>query len=234
MVGSLSKCQKSVCGAQYNAEHALTCPCGSFTFIRHNEIRDLTASLLSEVCHGVRIEPDLQPLTGETLSHQTANRQDNARLDIQAQGFWGERRQDAFFDVRVFNPHASSNHHSTPGACYRRHEREKRRSYDERIREVEHGSLEFTPLVFSATGSMRVAAETSYKRLASLISEKDQRYAITMGWIRCAISFSLIHSAVMCVRGSRSSYHHPISPASSPVDLVAREGRGTKVVANQN
>ena len=70
--------EKCVCGAQYNVEHALTCPCGGFTFIRHNEIRDLTASLLSEVCHGVRTEPDLQPLTGETLSHQTANRQDNA------------------------------------------------------------------------------------------------------------------------------------------------------------
>ena len=83
--------EKCVCGAQYNVERALTCPCGGFTFIHHNEIRDLTASLLSEVCHGVWIEPDLQPLTGETLSHQTANRQDNAQLDIQAQGFWGER-----------------------------------------------------------------------------------------------------------------------------------------------
>ena len=29
--------------------------------------RDLTASLLTEVCHEVSIEPDLQPLTGETF-----------------------------------------------------------------------------------------------------------------------------------------------------------------------
>ena len=71
-----------------------------------------------------------------------------------------------------------------------------------------------------------VAAEIFYKRLASLISEKkDQSYAVTMGLIRCGISFSLIRSEVMCVRGSRSSYHHPISPASQPADLVAREGR---------
>ena len=215
---------KCVCGAQFSVEHALTCPRGGFTFIRHNEIRDLTANLLSEVCHGVQTEPDLQPLTGETLSLQTANGQDNARLDIRAQGFWGERRQDAFFDVRVFNPHASSNRLTSPGACYRKHEREKRRKYEERVREVEHGS--FTPLVFSATGGMGIAAEIFYKRLASLISEKnDQDYATTMGWIRCCISFSLIRSAVMCLRGSRSSYHHPISPSRLPADLVAMEGR---------
>ena len=42
--------------------------------------------------------------------------------------------------------------------CYRIHEREKKRSYEERIREVEHGSP--TPLVFSATGGMGDAAET--------------------------------------------------------------------------
>ena len=149
--------------------------------------------------------------------------QDNARLDIRARGFWGERRQDAFFDVRVFNPHASSNRLTSPGACYRKHE-EKRRKYEERIREVEHGT--FTPLVFSATGGMGTTTEIFYKRLASLISEKNnQDYATTMGWIRCCISFSLIRSAVMCVRGSRSSYHHPISPSSMPADLVAMEGR---------
>ena len=205
-------------------EHALTCPHGGFTFVRHNEIRDMTANLLSEVCHGVQTELDLQPFTGETLSHQTANRQENARVEIRAQGFWGERRQDAFFDVRVFNPHAPSNRLASPRACYRKHENEKRRMYEERIREVEHGP--FTPPVFSATGGMGVAAEIFYKRLASLISErKKQQYGATMAWIRCCISFSLFQLAVMCIRGSRSSYHHPTNPTCLPVDLVATEGR---------
>ena len=78
---------KCVCGAQFIVEHGLTCPGSSFTFIWHNEIRDLTVNFLSEVCHCVQIELDLQPLTGETLSLQTTNGQDNAQLDIQAQGF---------------------------------------------------------------------------------------------------------------------------------------------------
>ena len=33
-----------------------------FPSIRHNEIRDLTAHLLTEVCRDVRIELDLQPI----------------------------------------------------------------------------------------------------------------------------------------------------------------------------
>ena len=78
-------------------------------FIRHNEVRNITATLLSEVCHNVSIEPHLQPLTGEILSHYTANTEDNARLDVTACGFWRGRFEKAFFDVRVFNPSARSN-----------------------------------------------------------------------------------------------------------------------------
>ena len=48
------------------------------------------------------IEPTLQPITDERLVHRTANRQDGARLDVAADSFWGNDRQRAFFDVRVF------------------------------------------------------------------------------------------------------------------------------------
>ena len=83
--------------------------------------------------------------------------------------------------------HAPRNRLASPGACYRKHEKEKRRMYEEKIREVEHVS--FTPLVFSAKGGTGVA-EIFYKRLASLISErKEQQYGTTMAWIRCYISF---------------------------------------------
>ena len=79
--------------------------------------------------------------------------------------------------------------------------------------------------MFSATGGMGTTAEIFYKRLVSLISKKnDQNCEATMEWIRCCISFSLIRSAVMCVKGSRSSYHHPIAPSSMPADLVAMGG----------
>ena len=66
---------------------------GGFPTIRHNEIRDFTAKLMSEVCHDVCSEPPLQPLSGEHLPHTTSNREDNARLDIKAKDFWGIPQQ---------------------------------------------------------------------------------------------------------------------------------------------
>ena len=36
--------------------------------------------------------------------------------------------------------------------CYRKQEKEKKRAYEEQIREVEHGS--FSPLVFTTAGGM--------------------------------------------------------------------------------
>ena len=77
------------CGTHFSVEHVLSCPKGGYPSIRHNEIRDLTAALLLEVCHNVSTEPHLQPMTGEVMSGLSANIQDGARLDIAADGFWG-------------------------------------------------------------------------------------------------------------------------------------------------
>ena len=57
-------------------------PMGGFPTIRHNELRDITASLLSDVCHNVASEPRLQPLSGESITHRTSITTDEARLDI--------------------------------------------------------------------------------------------------------------------------------------------------------
>ena len=183
--------EKCACKSSFTVEYALTCNCGGFRFLRHNEIRDLLAKLLTEVCPNMGIEPGLQPLSGETLAMHTANRRDEARLDIRAQGSWGERRHDVLFAVRVFNSHASSNRHTFPTAYYKKHEKEKRREYNQRVQEIEHGT--FTPLVFSATGGMAPAAQVFYRRLAALISEKQQQsYGRTMGLIRCCLNVSLL------------------------------------------
>ena len=58
------------------------------------------SSGLSEVCHNVGIEPHLQPVTGEQFNYKTANVEDGARLDVEAENFWGVDRQRAFFDIR--------------------------------------------------------------------------------------------------------------------------------------
>ena len=108
------------------------------------------------------------------------------------------------FDVRVFNPHTPSNRNPTPSACYRKHEREKKRAYTHRILEVEHSS--FTPLVLSATGEMGREATCFYKRLASMLAQKwDHSYSTTLCWLRCRLTFSPICSAIQSLRGARSS-----------------------------
>ena len=66
------------CGKSFTVEHAHSCPLDGFPSIRHNEIRDLTANLMTEVCHNVSIEPHLQPITGETFPAMTANTEDGA------------------------------------------------------------------------------------------------------------------------------------------------------------
>ena len=210
-----------VCGHSFSVDHALNCKYGGFPSIRHNELRDITADLLTEVCHNVLIEPPLQPITGESFNHKSANSDDNARVDIAATNFWSSR-QRSFFDVRVFNPNASSYIKSTLKTCHRRHEMEKRRHYDERIRNVDHGS--FTPLVFTTSGGIGPTANIFYKRLASLLSDKRQKsYAEILCWIRCQLSFSLLRSSIVCLRGARSSYHKPIHSFNS-LDLALAEG----------
>ena len=84
-----------VCGECFSSDHAMICRRGGLTFVRHNEIRNITAEWLECVCHDVVIEPPPQPLTGENVVPATANKQDDATADIHARRFWG-RQQSAF------------------------------------------------------------------------------------------------------------------------------------------
>ena len=49
------------CGAGFSTSHALNCAFGGFPTIRHNELRDLFAVALTEVCPSVSVEPPLAP-----------------------------------------------------------------------------------------------------------------------------------------------------------------------------
>ena len=148
----------------------------------------------------------LQPITGETFQRRSTSTDNGARLDIRARGFWGSWSEGAFFDVRIFNPNAPSNHTSS-ATCYCRHEQAKWNQYEECIREVERAS--FTPLVFTTSGGTSPLTSTFLKHLASkLVEKRDVAYSTTIGWLQARLSFSLLQSAVMCIRGSRSTVGH--------------------------
>ena len=171
------------------------------------------------------IEPNLQPLTGEALTRATSNTADGARLDIAVNRFWGGCFERTFLDVRIFNPYAPTNKNTTISKCYRKHEAEKKRAYEQRILEVEQST--FTPLIFSATGGMAKQCTTFYKRLASLLADKwEHPYSSTLSWLRCLLSFSLLRSAIQCIRGARSSCGHA-SRSPLPIDLVSAEAHLT-------
>ena len=54
-----------------------------------------------------------------------------------------------------------------------------------------------TPLVFSTTSSIGKEGTTFYKRLADMLSRKQERpYSVVMGWMRCRLSFAIILFAI--------------------------------------
>ena len=189
------------CGVQFSVDHEIVCQCGGLIIQRHYELRNLEAEMLRMVCTDVEVEPVLWEVTGETLNHG-ANKAPDARLDIHARGFW-ERQRSAFFDVRVCHPNADSYRDLTPKQIYKKHENEKKRQYAERVMEIEQGT--FTPLVFTTTGGMADEYVVYHSRLAELIAnKKGESYSSAISWIRAKVSFAIVRSAILCLRGSRS------------------------------
>ena len=112
------------CGKRFDVDHAMSCMKNGFVHRRHDDVRDLFASLLKDICHDVEVEPHLQPLTGEVLI-SSANSSDEARLDVSEHGFW-QRGQPAFFCVRVFNPFAKSHLNQKLDTAFSSNENEKK------------------------------------------------------------------------------------------------------------
>ena len=191
-----------VCGSKFTIDHALSCPKGGFVTIRHNEVRDLTAELLTKCCKDVAVEPVLQPLTGEVLPPSSIT-SDEARVDVAARGFW-VKGQVAYLDVKVFNPTAKTYLTQTLEASHRSNEGAKKRSYNRRVNTIDQGS--FTPLIFTCFGGMSKECSTFYNRLAEMIAEKrNNDVHIVKNWMRTRLSFSLLRTQLLCLRGSRSS-----------------------------
>ena len=136
-------------------------------------------------------------------------------------GYFRRQTQREWTIVMYIYPNASSNRSPDSSPVYRRHEQAKKREQGQRIREVECGV--FTPLVLSTTGGMGREATTFYKCLADMIAQKRQHpYPVVMGWLRCPLSFASLRASIMCIRGSRSSFHHLVY--GSDITLATSEG----------
>lgn len=88
------------------------------------------------------------------------------------------------------------------------------------VKEAENGS--FTLAAMSSASGMGVEISTFYNRLASLLADNsskpcNQQLCTT----RCRLKFVVLHSAILCIRGSRSSKHKPFKP--HVVDMITTE-----------
>ena len=150
----------------------------------------------------VAVEPTLASLTGETFQVASSNTSDEARSDISARGFW-IRGQTAFAVIRVFNPQAKSHLNQNLPAIHKKNENEKKRIYNKRINNVDHGS--FTPLVFSCFGGMSRECSRYYSQAAERIADKRKLpKSIISNWIKTRLNFALLRSCLLCVHGTKS------------------------------
>ena len=82
-------------------------------------------------------------------------------------------------------------------------EKSKIREYEEQIRKVEHA--DFNPLVFTTAGGIGPQAKLVVKKLTAALSEKkDLPPSVVSGWLRCRLSFALLRTTLLCIRGTRN------------------------------
>ena len=68
------------CGVKYDVQRSLSCKKGDFVTLRHNHLRNITANLIDQVCHDVRVEPPFQVLTGDAFDSRSTNVRDEATI----------------------------------------------------------------------------------------------------------------------------------------------------------
>ena len=125
----LNTLNHSVCDKTLTIDHAITSQHGSLTSV---DLRDITAELLSTVCNNVTIHPPLQPLSGEFLTPGSANRQDDARVYIQAHGFYGQRQSSFLIYGFIIQTHKASAMHKW-NLSYRHHKIQNKREYGDQV-----------------------------------------------------------------------------------------------------
>ena len=190
-----------VCGDSFNLQHALSRPKGGLVITRPNELRNLTAEILGEVCKNVVIELLLTPLMGEELL-KSSNMSNQTRADMSARGLL-INGQTTFCDVRVFNPLVRCHlHHSIP-AVHKKNENKKKPEYNQRILQVEYRS--FTPFVFSCFGGMSRECSRFFSHTAErLANRRIEPKSKISAWIKVRLNFALIRSMLLCLHGTKT------------------------------
>ena len=77
--------------------------------------------------------------------------------------------------------------------------------------EIEHAT--FTPLVYSTNGAMGEEADHFYKVLCEKLAQKTNcSYSETMNYMRKRMSFTIMRTVLISVRGKRKIGKSPVAP----------------------
>ena len=88
----------------------------------------------------------------------------------------------------------------------------------ESISQIEHGSCR--PLLYTTSGGMSKECGAFYGRVVELLAEKrGLPKSMVSNWIRTRISFSLVRSMNLCIRGSRSLKRKAELVADTDIDI---------------
>ena len=178
-------------------------------------MRNAIAEYLRQICKDVTIEPHLIPIEVEQFQQKGNNADYKARLDIAARGLWSTFER-TLTDVRIFNPNSESYLAQTLAQLYIQQENQKKRQYLNRVLQVEK---KFSPLVFTTTGGMAPEATRFLKRVAEKISAKTrEKYSQVMSNIRTTISFEIMRSVLVAVRGVRGKIRQA---KADPISTIA-------------
>ena len=192
------------CGGKFSVDHAFTCLVGGFRTLMHNRITGIFGSYSKLAgLKNISFEPLLQALDGEKFHLKSAKTDDNVRLDLGVTGIWTPLRR-AFFDTTVMYTEAPSYGSKSIPAILKHGERKKCREYKERCSKVENA--DFSPLVFTTNGAMGSQATFVLKRLCETIANKTNHIlSKVVSHFRCRLSFALLRSSLICLRGTRST-----------------------------
>ena len=150
----------------------------------------------------------------ESDGHRSGNVAEKARLDVAGVGVRGAYEK-TFLDIRIMHPNSPSYIDKPVERVYIQHENEKKRSYNERVLQVEKAS--FTPIVMSTSGGEGKEAARHHKRIATLIAQKrNESYADVINYVRTRLRFSLLKSTLTAIRGVRGK-----SRMAAPISTVS-------------
>ena len=106
------------------------------------------------------------------------------------------------FDIRVAHSYAKSNCTKEIEALLEENEKEKVKSYCDRVLQIEKAS--FVPLVFTTNGGMGKQCVKLHQQLARLLSEKKgDIYSAVMAHMRARLRFAILRTTLVAIRGYR-------------------------------